>query len=100
MLAALASILQLTAPPPAAAVAQVVAGNLNACALGPVASTTAASSPSSDTVYDTSASTGKGQITLGGSTASNPIGWWINVPASAYAGSYTSTVIPTLVAAP
>ncbi len=66
----------------------------------PVPLTTAASSPTPYTVYDTAAGTGKNSMTLGGSTAANPIGWWIPVPASAFSGSYTSTLIITIVSGP
>jgi len=50
--------------------------------------------------YDTSASTGVGVVTIGGSSATNPIGWWIKVPASAYAGAYATTVTLDLVSGP
>jgi hypothetical protein len=66
----------------------------------PVAITTAASSPTPATVYDVSAGTGIGPVTLGGSTAANPVGWWTNVPANARAGSYTSTVTVAVVSGP
>jgi alpha-tubulin suppressor-like RCC1 family protein len=66
----------------------------------PVAITTATSSPSTYTVYDTSAGTGEGTMTIGGSSAANPIGWWVQVPASASSGSYTSTVTLEMVSAP
>jgi Fibronectin type III domain/Regulator of chromosome condensation (RCC1) repeat len=66
----------------------------------PVAITTAASSPTAYTVYDTAAGTGEGTMILGGSTAANPIGWWVQVPATALAGSYVSTVAITLVSGP
>ena len=66
----------------------------------PVAITTATSSPPTYTIYDTSASTGEGVMTIGGSTATNPIGWWINVPASVFSGSYTSTVTLAVVSGP
>jgi hypothetical protein len=66
----------------------------------PVAITTAASSPSAYTIYDTSTSTGEGVMTIGGSAATDPIGWWIKVPASAYSGSYTSTVTLEVVSGP
>ena len=58
----------------------------------PVAVTTAISSPTTYTVYDTAAATGLGVMTIGGSAATNPIGWWVNVPASVFTGTYTSTV--------
>jgi alpha-tubulin suppressor-like RCC1 family protein len=66
----------------------------------PVAITTAASSPVIYTIYDTSAATGLGVMTIGGSSAANPIGWWLQVPASAYAASYTSTVTFQTVSGP
>jgi WxL domain surface cell wall-binding len=66
----------------------------------PVAIDTAASSPDAFTIYDASAGTGTGVIALGGASAAHPIGWWIQVPASAYAGSYTSTLTLTLVSGP
>jgi hypothetical protein len=56
----------------------------------PVAITTAASAPTASTIYDTSALSGLGSITLG--IGANPVGWWLTVPASAIAGTYTSTV--------
>jgi alpha-tubulin suppressor-like RCC1 family protein len=66
----------------------------------PVAITTAASSPTIYKIYDTSISTGGGVITIGGSAAANPIGWWVQVPASVYTGSYTSTVTLSVVSGP
>ena len=66
----------------------------------PVAIDTAASSPDAFTLYDASAGTGTGVVALGGPSATHPIGWWIQVPASAYAGSYTSTLTLTLVSGP
>jgi hypothetical protein len=66
----------------------------------PVAITTAASSPTPSTIYNTSLNTGLGQVVIGGSTASDPIGWWLLVPASAWAGSYTSTVTLELISGP
>jgi alpha-tubulin suppressor-like RCC1 family protein len=66
----------------------------------PVLLNTAVSSPPPFTLYDTSSGTGVGQITLGGSTATYPIGWWMNVPANAHPGTYTSTVILTVVSGP
>ena len=62
--------------------------------------TTAASSPTPATVYDVSAGSGLGPVTLGGHSAANPVGWWINVPANARAGSYTSTVTVAVVSGP
>jgi hypothetical protein len=66
----------------------------------PVLLNTASSSPPPFTLYDTSSGTGVGQVTLGGSTATYPIGWWMNVPANAHAGIYTSTVTLTVVSGP
>lgn len=65
----------------------------------PVAVTTA-SSPTAVTIYDTAANSGLGNIQIGGSSATNPVGWWLSVPASAYAGTYTSTLTFSIVAAP
>jgi hypothetical protein len=66
----------------------------------PVAITTAASSPTPATVYDVSANSGIGPMTLGGHTAANPVGWWTKVPANVRAGSYTSTVTVAVVSGP
>jgi hypothetical protein len=66
----------------------------------PVAITTAASSPTAYTIFDTAAGTGLGNILIGGSSSANPIGWWINVPATARAGVYTSTVTFSVISAP
>jgi alpha-tubulin suppressor-like RCC1 family protein len=66
----------------------------------PVAITTAASAPTSFTIFDTPAATGENSMIIGGSTATNPIGWWLQIPASAYAGSYTSTLTIGIVSAP
>jgi WxL domain surface cell wall-binding len=66
----------------------------------PVAVTTAATSPTPVTIYDTAASSGLGQLVVGGSTAANPVGWWLNVPGNAFAGAYTSTVTLAVISAP
>jgi hypothetical protein len=66
----------------------------------PVVMATAVSSPTAYTVYDTSVSTGEGVMTIGGSSAANPIGWWVQVPAATYAGLYTSTVTLQVVSGP
>jgi hypothetical protein len=39
-------------------------------------------------------------VTLGGHSAASPVGWWINVPASARAGSYTFTVTMAIASRP
>jgi hypothetical protein len=61
---------------------------------------TAVSSPTVYTVYDSAATTGVGVMTIGGSAALNPIGWWVQVPGAAYAGVYTSTVTLEVVSGP
>ncbi len=68
----------------------------------PVAIDAAASLPDAFTIYDASAGTGTGTgvVALGGPSATHPIGWWIQVPASSYAGSYTTTLTLTLVSGP
>jgi hypothetical protein len=66
----------------------------------PVAITTAASSPTPAVIYDTATATGLGQIIIGGSAQPNPVGWWVNVPASASAGSYTSTITMEITTGP
>jgi hypothetical protein len=66
----------------------------------PVAITTAASSPTPSIIYDTAVATGMGQIVIGGSAQPNPVGWWVNVPASATAGSYTSTITMEIISGP
>lgn len=66
----------------------------------PVAVTTAESSPTPADIYDNPAGSGVGGITLGGSSAANPVGWWIAVPGNALAGAYTSTVTVTIVSGP
>ena len=63
----------------------------------PVAITTATTA--SD-IYDASASTGLGSVTIGGSSAANPVGWWLNVPANTLAGTYTSTVTVDIISGP
>jgi len=66
----------------------------------PVAITTADTSPTPSTIYDTAAASGLGQVVIGGSTASDPIGWWLQIPASVYSGSYTSTVTLEVISGP
>ena len=60
----------------------------------PVAITTAGTSPTASTIYDTAAGSGLGPVLISG------IGWWLDVPASAWAGSYTSTVTMEVVSGP
>jgi alpha-tubulin suppressor-like RCC1 family protein len=66
----------------------------------PVSISTAASAPPVYLVYDASAGTGEGQLTLGGSSTAHPIGWWVQVPASVYSGVYTTTLTLTAVSGP
>jgi hypothetical protein len=66
----------------------------------PVAITTASSSPPATTIYDVPAGSGAGAITLGGHSSADPVGWWINVPANARVGTYTSTVTLDIISGP
>jgi hypothetical protein len=66
----------------------------------PVALTTAATGPTASVVYEAAAGTGVGSIDIGGSTAADPVGWWLSVPSNASAGSYTSTVTISLASGP
>jgi WxL domain surface cell wall-binding len=66
----------------------------------PVAVTTAAASPPASTLYSASAGTGSGDVTLGGSSAEHPLGWWISVPATAHTGSYSSALTITVASGP
>jgi hypothetical protein len=66
----------------------------------PVAVTTAATTPTPVTIYNAAAASGLGEVVIGGSAAANPVGWWVNVPASASAGSYTSTVTMAIISGP
>jgi WxL domain surface cell wall-binding len=64
----------------------------------PVAITTGASVTPVN-IYDASALTGLGTITIG-SPGADPVGWWLNVPSNTIQGTYTSTVSLELVAGP
>jgi hypothetical protein len=66
----------------------------------PVAITTAASSPTTYVIYDANAATGIGSIAIGGSAAAAPVGWWLNVPGNATPGTYTSTILMSVVSTP
>ena len=44
--------------------------------------------------------TGVGNIQFGGSTAAAPLGWWLNVPGTALAGSYVSNLTATVSTGP
>ena len=65
-----------------------------------MAITTAPSNPTPFIIYDTAANTGRGQVIIGGSTRPDPVGWWVNVPATALAGSYTSTITMEIISGP
>ena len=65
----------------------------------PVAMTTAATTPTAYKIYDTSAATGLGSITIGLPGAA-PVGWWVAVPANAVPATYTSTVTLEVLTAP
>ena len=65
----------------------------------PVAITCAASSPTAYKIYDTSATTGLGSITVGLPGAA-PVGWWVAVPANAVPATYLSTVTLEVISAP
>jgi hypothetical protein len=65
----------------------------------PVAITCAATTPTAYKVYDTSAATGLGSITVGLPGAA-PVGWWVAVPANAVPATYTSTVTLEVLSAP
>lgn len=66
----------------------------------PVAITTAAASPTAVTIYNAAAGSGLGDIAIGGSGATNPIGWWLTIPPTAKAGTYTSTVTLSIASGP
>lgn len=66
----------------------------------PVAITTAATSPTPATVFNAEAGSGIGPVIIGGSSAADPVGWWISVPANALVGSYTSTITIAVVSGP
>ena len=44
------------------------------------------------TIYGAAANTGMGTIRVGALGGANPAAWWVNVPASAKADAYTSTI--------
>jgi hypothetical protein len=43
-------------------------------------------------IYNAAAATGLGNILIGSSSGGAPAAWWVNVPASATAGAYVSTI--------
>ena len=60
----------------------------------PEAITTAAATPPPTTIYEAAATTGLGSVLIGG------VGWWLTLPGSTAAGTYTSTVDMNIVSAP
>lgn len=66
----------------------------------PVAITTAATTPVDFDIYETNIGTGQGAIVIGGSSAPNPVGWWLNLPSNILSGTYTSTITMSVVAGP
>jgi hypothetical protein len=66
----------------------------------PVAITTAATAPAPVDLYNAALGTGLGSIVIGGASAANPVGWWLNVPSNVLAGTYTSTVTMEIIAGP
>jgi hypothetical protein len=66
----------------------------------PVAITTAASSPTPSTIFSASAASGLGAVLIGGSSSSNPVGWWVKIPGNAQPGTYTSTITVQLISGP
>jgi hypothetical protein len=89
----------ITAPSAACVAATTCTVPTNTTAY-PVAITTAATAPTPVTVYDTSATSGLGQVNIGATAGSAPVGWWLSVPSNVLAGAYTSTVTVTLLSAP
>jgi hypothetical protein len=51
-------------------------------------------------LYDANVNTGMGNIVIGTLSAGNPAAWWLNVPASAKADTYTSTITLAISSAP
>jgi fibronectin-binding autotransporter adhesin len=51
-------------------------------------------------IYSAATSTGEGSIDIGGSTAADPVGWWLAVRPDATPGTYTSTITLTLASGP
>jgi hypothetical protein len=51
-------------------------------------------------VGDAIPGTGVGNVQLGGSTSSAPLGWWMNIPGTALAGSYVSNLTATISTGP
>ena len=69
-------------------------------AVYPLAITTAPGGGPTTLLGDATAGSGIGNIQIGGSTAANPIGWWVNVPATALAGNYVSNLTASIAVGP
>ncbi len=91
------SVTSTTAPSTACVTTCTLPGNT---VTYPVAVTTAASSPTPSTIWSAPAGTGLGAITIGGSTAARPVGWWVKVPGNTPAGTYTSTITVQMISGP
>ncbi len=52
------------------------------------------------TIYNAALATGLGNILIGSSSEGNAAAWWLNVPASASAGVYVSTITLTIASGP
>lgn len=51
-------------------------------------------------VYEAAANTGEGSINIGGSAATDQVGWWLAVRPDAVPGTYTSTVTISIASGP
>ena len=51
-------------------------------------------------IYDAATATGMGNIVVGALAGGAPAAWWLNVPASAMADTYTSTITLTITSGP
>jgi hypothetical protein len=56
------------------------------------------SGTTTSTIYNAATSSGMGNIVIGG--AGNPAAWWLNVPAGAVSGTYTSQITLTIASGP
>jgi len=59
----------------------------------------AAASAAPIDIYDASALTGLGTITIG-LPGTNPVGWWLNVPSNTFVANYSSTITLELISGP
>jgi hypothetical protein len=87
----LSSATATTAPAASCVVSCTPPGNVTTY---PAAITTAATSPTPAFVFDAPASTGRGPALI------SPVGWWVAIPASTRAGSYTSMVTVAVISGP